>query len=442
MGDEGSWVRVKRGLYTGDLAMVHRVDQAKGKAWIKLVPRLDFSGDNDADNEPGFKRKQRNRTKPPAVHFNRDDAIAAGKEVKPIRDDRLGENVDIMDRKKFMDGYLFKEAFVKGLEITNVNPSVEEVKKFQRSVSTEQIIASIERAKATKKQTIARGDNVIVLHGSLANVEARVEEVQEDFVIATPAIEGFKDQISVEINNIRKLFQKGDRVQVISGTHKGETGLIVNIEEEVVTIYSHETRKTMQVLVADVQQCTAKRNIRVALKSYRLHDLVTVGHNSVGMITKVHTDGFTILETTGESKRVPLSDMGMKRNSHVSFDKGHNQITARDEVIVVEGNYKGQEGTVKYVYRHHLFIESLGFPNNGGFFVVRSNMTVASGKTPGRRQITLWITTMNQDLHLLIMMEIRVVILVVVAVDVVVVVVVAEMIEEIVWLCLARKLEL
>ena len=69
--DEGSWVRVKRGLYAGDLAMVHRVDESKGKAWLKLIPRLDFTPAESTD--PGVKRKR--KTRPRAVHFNREDAM-------------------------------------------------------------------------------------------------------------------------------------------------------------------------------------------------------------------------------------------------------------------------------------------------------------------------------------------------------------------------------
>ena len=60
----------------------------------------------------------------------------------------------------------------------------------------------------------------------------------------------------------------------------------------------------------------------------------------MGMIIKVNADSFQVLETTGEVKRVPLSDVGMKRKSHVTFDKSGNQISARDEITVVEGTYK------------------------------------------------------------------------------------------------------
>ena len=36
------WVRVKRGLYKGDLAQVHKVDYAENMATLRLIPRIDY----------------------------------------------------------------------------------------------------------------------------------------------------------------------------------------------------------------------------------------------------------------------------------------------------------------------------------------------------------------------------------------------------------------
>ncbi len=42
--DVGSWVRMKTGLYKGDLAKVTLVDHSAQRATIKLVPRIDYAG--------------------------------------------------------------------------------------------------------------------------------------------------------------------------------------------------------------------------------------------------------------------------------------------------------------------------------------------------------------------------------------------------------------
>lgn len=38
-----SWVRVRSGVYAGDLARVHDIDAGAGRATIMIVPRLDYS---------------------------------------------------------------------------------------------------------------------------------------------------------------------------------------------------------------------------------------------------------------------------------------------------------------------------------------------------------------------------------------------------------------
>lgn len=38
---KGDWVRVKRGLYKGDLAQVQEWDEVRGKVTVKLIPRLE-----------------------------------------------------------------------------------------------------------------------------------------------------------------------------------------------------------------------------------------------------------------------------------------------------------------------------------------------------------------------------------------------------------------
>lgn len=51
---EGQWVRIKKGLYAGDVAMVQDFDESKTRIQVKLVPRLfdDAGFDNlEADGE-------------------------------------------------------------------------------------------------------------------------------------------------------------------------------------------------------------------------------------------------------------------------------------------------------------------------------------------------------------------------------------------------------
>ena len=37
------WVRIKRGTYKGDIAQVVEMDESRGRAVVKLIPRLDLT---------------------------------------------------------------------------------------------------------------------------------------------------------------------------------------------------------------------------------------------------------------------------------------------------------------------------------------------------------------------------------------------------------------
>ena len=88
----GQFVRVKRGLYDGDLGMIKDFDDDFKKIEIKIVPRL-FAGstfDDDAeDNTPGAKRKsyfekmremKQKNIRPPQKYFSDEEFPDATKD--------------------------------------------------------------------------------------------------------------------------------------------------------------------------------------------------------------------------------------------------------------------------------------------------------------------------------------------------------------------------
>ena len=167
--------------------------------------------------------------------------------MEPTRNHNLGDTFQIMEGKMYKDGYLFREIDMKNLEL-NVTPSIEEVKKFQGKASSEQIIASINRSNINKKQKFAKGDKVRILRGPLKNVDATVQEIQNDTAIILPNFLDYRNPISVELDNIQKFFQNGDNVKVITGNYKGETGLILSIKDDVVSLFSNDAKKTVSGL--------------------------------------------------------------------------------------------------------------------------------------------------------------------------------------------------
>lgn len=103
----GDWVRVKRGLYRDDLALVNEYDAANEQAWVKIVPRLDLdawekrmNGEDD-DSRRGVKRGRRGQPKdgvrPPARLFNAEDVRQYGPEaVEAVRDQNSGTTLTVL----------------------------------------------------------------------------------------------------------------------------------------------------------------------------------------------------------------------------------------------------------------------------------------------------------------------------------------------------------
>jgi len=62
----------------------------------------------------------------------------------------------------------------------------------------------------------------------------------------------------------------------VAGKYKGETGLIVNVneKEDTVVVFSDVTAKEMTVFTQDVVESTEVSSGQDALGSYELHDLV------------------------------------------------------------------------------------------------------------------------------------------------------------------------
>ena len=96
---------------------------------------------------------------------------------------------------------------------------------------------------------------------------------------------------------------------------------------------------------------------------------------------KIERDSFQILDIHGSIKEVRLQEMGPKRYSSASFDKNQNQIVADDVVQILEGKLKGKQGTIKYVYRHHVFIHSREVIENSGICVLRSTAVQIVGNS-------------------------------------------------------------
>lgn len=250
----GTWVRIKRGKYQGDLAQVIDVSENGEEAGLKFIPRIDLTPRDEVVGPDGKKRKKgiavNIHTRPPQRFFNFD-------EVAKVWDRKLitkRGNAYVFGQDTYRNGFIEKDIKTNALISEDVNPSLEEITMFAKQDGSDAADGSIEAnidlsiiANASKKAAITvlqPGDHVEVFEGEQSGVQGSIESITNE--IATLRVEGFDlegQKVEVAAKSVRKRFRIGDHVKVMSGKNQDETGLVVSVEDNIVTFVSDMTNK-------------------------------------------------------------------------------------------------------------------------------------------------------------------------------------------------------
>lgn len=91
----------------------------------------------------------------------------------------------------------------------------------------------------------------------------------------------------------------------------------------------------------------------------------------MGVIVRLEKETFRVLNMFNKVVTVNSQAISKKRANKyaAALDSENKTINVNDIVKVVEGVNRGQQGQVKYLYRHFAFIYAKTFPENGGYFV-------------------------------------------------------------------------
>jgi transcription elongation factor SPT5 len=234
----GQWVRLKRGKYAGDLAQV--VDEVDGEvATLKVIPRLEIN----TVTEEGDNGKRKKTQRPPAKLFDPHS-------INKLDKNGVSKTKNFWHYKgeNFKDGFLIKDFKVATLDTENVNPSLEEISKF---VSGDQDLRdlSISNVNAGKSVDFDIGDTVEVIEGDLIHLMGTVESVTDNIIKVKPQVDDLKESLTFRARQLRKFFKVGDHVTVINGQKQGETGLIIKVEENIITLFSELSMTEVSVFL-------------------------------------------------------------------------------------------------------------------------------------------------------------------------------------------------
>ncbi|KAG2604958.1 putative transcription elongation factor SPT5 homolog 1 [Panicum virgatum] len=385
-----SWVRMKLGIYKGDLAKVVDVDNVRQRVDVKLIPRIDLQA--LASKLEGRETVKKKAFVPPPRFFNIDEAREMHIRVERRRDKESGEYFEWVDNLKFKDGFLYKSVSTKSIHTNNIQPSFDELEKFRKpGDDMNGDMASLSTLFANRKKGhFMKGDAVIVIKGDLKNLEGWVEKVEDETVHIRPKISDLPKTLAFNEKELCKYFKPGDHVKVISGVQEGATGMVVKVEGHVLIILSDTTKEHIRVFADHVVESSEITTGITRIGDYELHDLVLLDNLSFGVIIRVEAEAFQVLKGVPDRPEVvlvKLREIKSKIDRRASAkDRSNNIISAKDVVRVVEGACKGKQGPVEHIHKGILFIYDRHHLEHAGFICAKAqSCLLVGGSTGGHR---------------------------------------------------------
>jgi transcription elongation factor SPT5 len=233
---EHRWVRIKRGVYAGDLAYllsslqetVFRKSNPKACIWI--IPRMP---EEDDPSEKSLKRKHSNIgtdvLRPPAKKFD----PAAVKQRHGLR--RISDSKWKFGDKVFINGFLELEIPHLSLNFVDATPTRSELQTWA-ALDNEHMDDSLsDYIKQSLLDLCADfwpGDRIKVVGSNHRGAYGKVKKVTDEGVLVL--LDSAEEHLAHR-SDICKFFEPGNFVQIISGPYEGSSGWVVHIEPSEVT---------------------------------------------------------------------------------------------------------------------------------------------------------------------------------------------------------------
>ncbi|KAJ7497170.1 transcription elongation factor SPT5 [Mycena latifolia] len=385
----GSWVRIKRGTYQGDLAQVVDITETGEYVGVKFIPRIDLNPRDDGSLEgpTGKKRKKTNvagsgTARPPQRLFNYEEVVGVWGRKNVVKRNQAY----VFQNETYKDGFIEKDLKLSQLMLEDVNPTLDEITQFARrqegGESGENVVDLSIIAEASRKAAISvlqPGDHVEVFEGEQSGVHGVVEEINQDVVTITAVGVDFDGQkVDLPARSVRKRFKAGDHVKVMTGQNADETGLVVSVSENVVTFLSDMSMQEVSVFSKDLREAAEVGSGTNIVGNYELHDLVQLDIQTVGVIFKTERDSFRVLDQNGQVRLVQPHQISMRRDSHraVATDSEGHELRINDNMKEIEG--EARKGRVLHIHQAFFaFLHNRDITENGGVFVTRARSLVS-----------------------------------------------------------------
>jgi transcription elongation factor SPT5 len=421
---EDGYVRIKRGLYKDDLAMIQEVESNGLEVTVRLVPRLTYGLDEDDSGSPmaantqdgQAKRKRMNAfgasnssvNRPPQRLFNEGEARKRHSKFTTPGRPMYGGKAFNYKGDLYEDGFLIKEYKLQHLITQDVNPRLDEITKLTRTMADGTEALDLESLAHSLRNNTAEGsympgDEVEVYEGEQRGITGRTEAVQGN-IVSIKVTEGeLRGQVvDVPMKGLRKRFKEGDHVKVIGGSrYRDEVGMVIRIKDDRVTVLTDLSMTEITVFSKDLREATDSGGSMQANK-FDVQDLLQLDPSTVGIVIKADRESIRVLDQDGSvSMRLPsqiTNKIEVRRNA-VGTDKNGAEIRIGD--VVREAGGEGKTGTLLHIHRSYVFLHNKTQVENSGLWTTRSMNVITTANKGGKIGApSVDMTKMNPALQL------------------------------------------
>uniref|UniRef100_A0A7E4WBL2 Transcription elongation factor SPT5 n=1 Tax=Panagrellus redivivus TaxID=6233 RepID=A0A7E4WBL2_PANRE len=369
-----SYCRVKRTMFKDDLAQVDEVDLARNEVCLKLIPRIDYTKLRGAlrgqESDRGITRR---KGRAPLGLFNADKIRSIGGEFTKDGD------FTVFEGNRYRNGFLYKYFNIDHVTVDGIKPTISELEMFNEGGNEFQGELAIGKDFA-KFHSFAPGDVVEVTEGELVNLQGKIETIDGELAYMRADSTEIPGLLTVNLREIRKFFKVGDHVLVIGGGFKGDTGLVVRVEENLIIIISDINNEEVRVLPRDLRLSPHVATGVDSLGRYQIHDLVMIDKDTFGLIISVHAEMLSVLNQHGNMVNLKSSQILRKMDNKFgrSMDANKHYVSNGSQVKIIDLN---KEAEVIQIYRGAAFLHCRSHRDNGGILLRPARQIALIGST-------------------------------------------------------------
>ena len=377
-------VRIKGGNYEGDLAKVVFIEDPVNKIHIALVPRIfdNLKGKKGYNVAPFSKNKSFD--KPRKQLFDRKYLINEEDldNLKPLTEP-YGE-VTKFHSFKFMDGLLIKVVRRVTIETENVSPKEDELQKIGCYINEDGVYMD---KNTNKRLTVANKTNIRFKKGDFVKI---VSDDNNEYNGQTGRVlepeKGNTVKIEIELGDVKNAyfmpkdqlvlvkhnFKEGDFVFAKFGSNKGKSGMVIQaLENGTITVYDDVTKtqfkaKNDELIFSEDMEFDNEEN-----EMFKIGELVKLKNsNIVCYIIESTKYIIKVVSLTNEVKKLSVREVTkINLGKRIScIDGKGNPLDLDNTVKVINGQYKGNKGVIKNIYKKYAFLLNYDFTRSNGIF--------------------------------------------------------------------------